>query len=306
MSDDPTVIFIGGYGRSGSTLLSQLLGRHAEVFPTGELRHIWRRGFGDDQLCGCGERFRTCEFWRAVRSKVDESLESGWAATAAALQDSVDRARFVPLLINPSLRTPSFRSRLGEYLTVVESIYSAIATVSGCRVIVDSSKDPSHGFLLSTSRRLELKVLHLVRDSRAVAYSWKRRKPRPEVHDPGAEMPRLSPVRSALEWNFYNLMAELLGSRADYVRVRYEELAERPRAVLGDLCRRFGLDPVPRLEGSSFVAGSSHSVSGNPVRFETGRVTITKDVEWENRMTRRDHLTATVLTWPLLRRYAGE
>ena len=38
------VLFIGGLGRSGSTLLDRMLGRLDDVWSVGELVHLWERG----------------------------------------------------------------------------------------------------------------------------------------------------------------------------------------------------------------------------------------------------------------------
>src|SRR6266542_1121845 len=40
----PTVLFIGGYSRSGSTLLDLLLGQLPGFFSSGELAYIWSHG----------------------------------------------------------------------------------------------------------------------------------------------------------------------------------------------------------------------------------------------------------------------
>src|SRR4029078_5765586 len=68
------VLFIAGWGRSGSTLLDRILGQVPGVFSAGELRHIWQRGVGEDRLCGCGEPFASCSVWR----KVSEISFGGW------------------------------------------------------------------------------------------------------------------------------------------------------------------------------------------------------------------------------------
>src|SRR4028119_1802817 len=57
---------------------------------------------------------------------------------------------------------------------VLERLYRAIQRVSGAGVIVDSSKRFSYAVLLSLLPFGDLRVVHLVRDSRAVAYSWAR------------------------------------------------------------------------------------------------------------------------------------
>ncbi len=49
--------------------------------------------------------------------------------------------------------------------------------------------------------------------------------------------------------------------------------------------------------------GISHTVSGNPNRFETGAVALRTDREWQKSMKPRDRALVSALTFPLLRRY---
>ena len=89
------------------------------------------------------------------------------------LQRWVDRARHIPLShLRPVL--PGFARRFDEYLEAVERLYAAAAAITGS-VVVDLSKRRSTLRLLRCSTRLDVRVVHLVRDSRAVAYSWTRR-----------------------------------------------------------------------------------------------------------------------------------
>jgi len=60
------VLYIGGLGRSGSTLIERLLGQVPGVCAVGELVHLWDRGITEDERCGCGEPFRQCPFWSQV------------------------------------------------------------------------------------------------------------------------------------------------------------------------------------------------------------------------------------------------
>ena len=60
------VLFLGGLGRSGTTLLERLLGQLPGVSPLGEVVHLWQRDLVDDERCGCGDRFSACGFWQKV------------------------------------------------------------------------------------------------------------------------------------------------------------------------------------------------------------------------------------------------
>jgi len=60
------VAYIGGAGRSGSTVLALLLGKVQGFFPVGGVNSLWERGLLQNYLCGCGVHFRECPFWNEV------------------------------------------------------------------------------------------------------------------------------------------------------------------------------------------------------------------------------------------------
>ena len=49
--------------------------------------------------------------------------------------------------------------------------------------------------------------------------------------------------------------------------------------------------------------GTNHLVDGNPVRFAR-ELSLHVDDEWQQLLSGRDRRIMSVLTWPLLRRYA--
>ena len=301
------VVFIGGYGRSGSTLLDRLLGQVEGFVSVGELRHIWDRGFGENQLCGCGEPFRECSFWKAVVEDAFGGFERLNLSKIKALKHSVDRMRYIPQLMFPWLQSPSYRKVFDEYAGILSHLYKAVHKVSGDEFIVDSTKDPSHGFVLSAMPDIELYVVHLVRDSRAVAYSWQRKKRRPEIHWKEEYMPRYNPVKSAWEWGLMNVLVQLLGYMTPkrYTLIRYEDVVSQPREVLSRLLAGFGV-ANPNLDfiaNRNIKLGVDHTVSGNPIRFQHGEIEVRPDEEWRHKMRTSHRMIVSVLTWPLLLKY---
>ena len=96
MTDEKTtVLFIAGSSRSGSTLLSNILGQVEGFCAVGELAQIWQRGLIEDRLCGCGVRFNQCALWREV---LDQTFGSGGVDARAmlAVRRGVTRIRHVP------------------------------------------------------------------------------------------------------------------------------------------------------------------------------------------------------------------
>lgn len=299
----PVVVFIAGFGRSGSTLLERLLDESKDVCALGEVVHLWERGLRRDELCGCGEPFSECPQWRAI----GEVAFGGWGevdvARVQALHDAVDRHRRLPRTLLP-WTTRSLRAELLEYAWYYERIYAAAAEVSGADVVVDSSKHVSLAIALSHRRDIDLRVLQVVRDPRAVAYSWSKDVTRPEARpDHGEElMARYSAGRSSLWWLTSNLLVEALRlRRLPRTRIRYEELVAAPAKAVGGALRRLAVPVDTMVEVSptgEVELSPSHSVAGNPIRFSAGPVRLRLDDEWRDAMRPWPRAVVQVLTMP--------
>jgi hypothetical protein len=296
------VLFIAGSGRSGTTILHNVLGQLDGFFAAGELRELWLRGAVNDRLCGCGTSFWACPTWRAIVDHAFGSLEDDTARETAALIEGF-RIHQLPRTWVPWLRRDDL-ARRAALLDRLRRLYLAIGEVTGCRVIVDSSKNPSYGYLLGHAGVGELDVLHVVRDARATAYSWGQRK----AFEPGHMMRRRSAAVAAIEWNAHNLATELflVPLAARHLRLRYEDAVIEPRRAVGDILAWLG-EEVQELPFTSErdvrLDRVVHAVFGNAVRFQNGEVRLLPDERWRTSMDRRDALTVAALTAPLRVRY---
>lgn len=142
-SDKIKVLFIGGSGRSGSTLLEIMLGQIDGFFPAGELMFIWERGLNEDQLCGCGKKFSDCEFWGYVLKEAFGNIVKLDSYKIENLGKSIRRRFIFPI------KTKRTRIRINKYSEIVSKLYESIYKTSGYKIIVDSSKDSAYGFLLN-------------------------------------------------------------------------------------------------------------------------------------------------------------
>ena len=153
---------------------------------------------------------------------------------------------------------------------------------------------------------VDFNALHLPRDPRAAAYSWLKKKPQPDS-DTKEFMVRFSPTKSSAMWDSWNASAEALWRRSlgRYLRLRYEDFVADPRESFEKIRDLVGEQSVePPLVGEREVKlGVSHTVSGNPNRFDTGAVELRTDREWISQMNPRDKALVTSLTLPLLSRY---
>lgn len=301
------LLYIGGSGRSGSTLLGRVAGLVPGFVNVGELMFLWGRGIGDNQLCGCGEAFWDCSFWTAV----GEAAYGGWTSEIGErgerLRAAVERNRFVPGMAQPRLLSARRRSDLAAYAELFEPVYRAVHQVSGAAVIVETSKGPAHASVLRHVRAVELKVCLLVRDSRGVAYSWTKVKKRPEIRDGDAYMDTYAPWRVTAEWAGFAAAftcASLVG--VPTMRMRYEDLVVTPQDELERLVRfadpaRTTMPEVFRDRKVTLVG--DHSVAGNPDRFTVGETELRPDEEWREQLPAGQRAKMTAMTFPWLLRY---
>ncbi len=298
------VLFVAGAGRSGSTVLSNLLGSLPGLTSVGELRYLWERGIGEHALCGCGAPVPRCPFWSAV-------LESAYAGTPADLAAimAADR-RFLRLRTFPELaRYGGDADRLGPqaeaYAAELARVYRALAD-HGAGIVVDASKLVSYAYLLRRVEGIDVYLLHLVRDPRGSAHSWSRHRSRTDRGAGPAEMVRETPFMSAVLWDVWNAAAQWGWRRTPerYVRVRYEDFVTDPAAALRPVLRMVGsAAEVPVGEHGDVDIAVSHTVAGNPNRMRTGPTRLTPDDEWRTAMPTAHRLLVTALTAPLLRHY---
>jgi hypothetical protein len=179
-------------------------------------------------------------------------------------------------------------------------LFDVIGEVSGRGVIVDSSKSAIYATMLEQNSEAEVFVLHLVRDSRAVAFSHSRKKKTNGSLSSSKFMRRLNATSAARFWTRTNMESLLLrrSMRNRYLRVKYEDIVSNPGAF-GNTLRRFLSEEQAHSCIDSSDRSTVHVFSGNPMRVQR-EINIKPDVEWITGMKRKDRLIVTCLTLPLL------
>ena len=275
------LVYIGGYGRSGSTLLEYLLTANPEVVGCGEVaRHL--RSFGRHKICTCGQPMQDCPVWGNFQHKSGRLEGLDHEQLTLALLDQVSGAH---------------------------------------AVMVDSSKTAWGSTLMPfrLSRRLgeDFLLVHLVRDPRAVGWSTMRAPPRiKKTRKKGrvklrqksrrGSSPAVRSLRTVIGWTIANLAWEMFGWRHPdrYLRVRYEDFAQAPLTVVGHVLSRVSLEaPVTLKRGEA--GDNRHQLYGNAMRFESLSPTeIKEDVAWKTSMPKGYRRLIAGLCWPLCMRYA--
>lgn len=295
--NETTVVYIAGCGRSGSTVLDLTLGQGEGWFSMGEFRLFWH-AIRDHWRCACGRDVTECPFW----TKACAQLPVDAAEVLAALRTTV-RLRRTAGLMYPAL-LGSHRGGLDTLGNALRTAYRSTAETAGASVLVDSSKDALYGLVLADVLDMRVHVVHLVRDSRAVAWSWQRKRKRPEIAHKDAYMPQRTAARAGIDWELRNALVHLLRRRVvGYTRVTYEDFTAAPVATVDRIRASIGAPATGSPAALAIPGGDHHTVAGNPVRFSADALELQPDLEWKGALPAADKRTVTAITLPLLAAY---
>ncbi len=301
------VLNIMGWGRSGSTILGSVLGSCKDFFFGGELRNIWKLSLLDNRLCGCGIHLRKCNFWSKV---FDQGFGGIKNIDARQITEIIEKlkisyySRLAPIKFLP------FGEKYFKFhalsLTEVEKLFLSIQEVTNCKVIVDTTKSPLWGYLLSLMDNLDVYVIHLIRDPRGIAYSRQKKIIQPDK-EKTIYLERFNSFNSSLKWNVRNLLSEYLWkkNKDKYLMVKYEDFAKKPKMVISTILDFISESDVstPFVSRNEVELSINHSAWGNPSRFKTGKIELKSDEEWKNKLNIFDKLVSTACTFPLLLKY---
>lgn len=260
------VLYIAGYGRSGSTLLDILLGSHDRMVSVGELVYLGEEWKHEERICACGENYEQCSFWGGALQSEKDAVE------LTRLSQRVDYRRALPALLTdcvPDQVKRNYRNRMRR-------LFSYIAERGEAEWVVDSSKSGRHAasrfWALRHVAELDVRVIHLVRDGRDVLQSYVE-KGSNWAAEGYREEKSFRVERSLIGWNLANGLAWALGTGLEdnrYLRVRFEDLLDHPESVLHEIGSFFGEDLssiIDRVRSNgSFPVG--HNVGGNRIRHK--------------------------------------
>ncbi|TCS41925.1 sulfotransferase [Reinekea marinisedimentorum] len=293
------VVFVGA-GRSGSTLIDLLLERNKFCFAVGELRYFFSRSIGKNQLCSCGDTVFDCLFWSELAKKtarLELTSDYGYFNFFERLRN------FYRLLL--SRYFGCYRKESQEYTAVNMMLLDYIFSKAGKSVIVDSSKFPFRALAakILLARNVDVRLVHLVRDPRAVAYSWTTVKKRPEIKDEEVYMDRHSFVYSSLLWALIDVsckFVKLFYSRDQKITIRYEDFCVDPVGSYSGLSEFMTGVPDMSLDLDEQHNSPSHALSGNPIRFNK-ILKVSRDDRWLKNTSKFKRVIFGVLLYPLLK-----
>jgi len=207
------------------------------------------------------------------------------------------RTKYSPCFLAIRGHVRLYPTGLQSTLSWVESTYETVARMAGARVIVDSSKHPTYGLMLACSDKFDVYVLHVVRDARAVAASWKRRK---------SYLKARPLLQTTAQWILYNLLAEhILDSKEWYWRLRWEDVIYEPADSIARIAEFVEeesrvMQSLKHQDGVFYI-DRQHALAGNPSKLQAGGSISLRPQSWQ--LTPKDYAIVTALSCFLLKRY---
>jgi len=299
------VLYVMGCGRSGSTVLDTLLGNHAEIESVGEVCQAPWKAWQNSEYCACGKEGESCEFWGDIHEGWRQRIGADPVQEFAAMTREFEARRlWLPALVREARRP---QSRFSQYLQMTGALMEAIREVSGKTLIVDSSKRPARALILSMIPQVDLRVVHLVRDFRGVAWSGKKRFVRDEKRGVTKNDPGKTVLRMAAVWGASNVLSSWVRRKipsSHSIRIRYEDYVTKPEDALRQIGQLIEMDMsvVIRAVAAQRPMQIGHTIAGNRLRM-SGEVRLRPDTEWISKLSDWDRRQCWALTGWLMRLY---
>jgi hypothetical protein len=190
-----TVLYIGGYGRSGSTVLDRVLGALPDAVSVGEIRSIWGAVLREDRLCACGQRFSAVLLDRGGRAGVRRLGPP--AVERAGGARHVDRTASGPgCRARGRLRSIEVRLRSRRRSGISGGRGDRRRPCGGCQQYVRG--DPAQG------PGVDLRAAGTIETPGAPPTHGRGRVVKPDAGGDGTFMPTYRASRASAEWLFYN------------------------------------------------------------------------------------------------------
>ena len=265
------IIYIVSDSRSGSTLLEFILSQSDIVSSIGEVHHLdshlneekW--GTQWDWQCSCGDKISQCSFWRKV---LDDLKVKGFP--------EIRNTEFIRQNSNPLSFGNSTYKVDGNFdftLRLLQEIYSSVLHIDETEVVIDSSKNIHQFRALHENSDMDLNLIFIVRDIRAVVLS--KRKWQVKY---GQKLTNLFVLLFMTKFKYFmqrRVYSQICKSKRIFIK--YENLANYSKDTISEINKQFN---IPQFNVPEYmIRQDNHSIGGTPNRMKKK---IQLDNSWRN------------------------
>lgn len=219
------VLYIGGYGRSGSTIIELVLASNPNMISTGELTNLFSANANEE----------LCEPWVSI---ANEALHDCGVNSLQAI--ALNRCA---VSLNPFIR---LRTDALLYRKLWTRVFELLERLHPSTVILDSSKTSLKGFFrpkMLEECRLDVHILHIVRSPFGVASSYL--KGSNQSRSSELEKPKFGGIfRVMFNWLFSNVLTHRyykMKFKGRYLLMTYERIMSDPEPSLKIISEYFDL-----------------------------------------------------------------
>lgn len=273
------LIYIVGYGHSGSTLLNLILGSSKKVYSLGEMASLKyclektfvKRFFENRKLlCTCGNDFFSCEFWRDLKNNINSKAlyHPGinkfllFLSIILKVKKDFEEEKLFEILLK---KAKKFKTEEVEYL-------------------LDSSKDPFRLLYLKMIKNIDLTVLYVIRDGRGVINS--------------CEKTGVSTIRTFIFWVLTNLIIRIMAytfPKEKFYPISYDLFVNNLNEYIKIMNKRMKLNIDVENLIKNINNQKYHNFHGNIMGWKAID-SIHYDQSWIKRMSIRKQKLLSLLT----------
>jgi hypothetical protein len=234
---------------------------------------------------------KSCTFWGPVfeqgKQKIGEE-EFTWTLNNVQRFESF---KSLSVLVNTFSPFQFNKKSFKRYSDNTYAFLKLVSQNSGINCLADISKNPIRAYNLSKHPNIDLRIIHLVRDGKGVAYSMKKKSNHPVW-------------RTALFWMFINILSNrVLTKYKKHARIKYEDFVQGMKStidIIGDLCE-IDMTPVTEKLDDEFD-NASHIIAGNRLR-KSGKIQVKIDSEWRTKLSKFQIFQFNFMGYPLMKKY---
>lgn len=281
------ILYILGYGHSGSTLMNQILGSAKNSFSVGEFMFFrnrwnnknWRNNkiSQEKNVCDCGQLHR-CKLWKSV----SQGINMDQTYNHPDYSDSYFKT-FNYLYFNQNKEFFSHTFNDGNLYSII--LKNSKKLKPETKLIVDSSKNLNRLILLKNNPDLDVKVIYLKRDLRGVISSM--------------EKQNVFFLKTYFIWVVNNLLMRKFVkklSESDKLEISYDYFAQNPKKYLKQINQKFETNIDLENYIDNVNKEQYHNFSGNGMRNKKLE-SIKYDQSWKKRMSKPKQIILTILCY---------